>query len=210
MTRRNRNANGTGRRWLEAHVGYRGADCLIWPYSCCTPGYGQLAVTIGGKMRHTMAHRFMCELVHGPAPEGHEAAHSCGNRRCCNPAHLSWKTVSGNQYDRTRHGTHNTWGRRGKLKPIQIEQIRQLKGVEKSIETAAKYGITESNVRLIQAGKTWQPRKLRDWTDEEHAELVRALAAGTPLENLAAKMGRTFGSVRARAYNTGLLGNGQS
>lgn len=101
------------------------------------------------------AHRFMCQQTHGepPSPE-HHAAHSCGNRRCVNPKHLSWKTQRANQLDRRTHGTNNKT--KTKITQLQAEQIRQLKGIEIPPETAAKYGITESNVKLIQEGKTWR------------------------------------------------------
>ncbi len=44
-------------------------------------------------------HRLVCHAIHGapPAPEGWDAAHSCGNRACCNPAHLSWQTWQQNR-----------------------------------------------------------------------------------------------------------------
>jgi hypothetical protein len=35
----------------------------------------------------------MCELIHGPAPEGHEASHLCeDNWLCVSPDHLLWET----------------------------------------------------------------------------------------------------------------------
>jgi hypothetical protein len=139
-----------GFNWLIQQVDHQGDACLIWPFSCCTPGYGIFAVD----RKNHRAHRYMCELVNGVAPEGYLAAHSCGNRRCVNPKHLSWKTPAANQLDRREHGTHAK--ERRKLRPHQVLQIRSLKGIETSIETAAKYGVTESNIRMIQDGKTWQ------------------------------------------------------
>ena len=139
-----------GYHWIVQKIGYEGDDCIIWPFSCCTPGYGHFQY----QKKRTLAHRFMCEQKNGPAPDGYLAAHSCGNRRCVNPNHLSWKDHSGNQLDRTTHG--NRAMRRNKLTPNQIRQIRGLKGIETSVQTAAKYGVTESNIRLIQDGKTWQ------------------------------------------------------
>jgi hypothetical protein len=42
-----------------------------------------------------------------------------------------------------------------------------LKGLEKSDDTASRFGISESNVRLIQAGKTWRSSARRVFTRDE-------------------------------------------
>ena len=140
-----------GYNWIMENVGHQDDECLLWPFRLSTPGYAQFS----HEKKVYLAHRYMCRLTHGdpPAPEYH-AAHSCGNRRCVNPRHLIWKTQTDNQLDRRVHGTNNK--ARTKLTPLQAQQIRQLKGIETAIETAARYGITESNVRQIQEGKTWK------------------------------------------------------
>ncbi len=150
--------NPVGYRWIMQHVGHRGDDCLIWPYACCTPGYGVFMF----ETKRRLAHRFMCELTHGapPSPKSH-AAHSCGNRRCVNPRHINWKSQSDNQFDRRTHGTNLKT--RTKLNRRQAMQIRELKGTETSIQTAARYGVTESNVRQIQQGKTWRADRKMRW-----------------------------------------------
>lgn len=78
-------------KWLRAHTDYSHDWCLIWPFVSKLHGYGQF----GYLGKNYYAHRFMCELAHGPAPSPlHEAAHSCGrgHEGCVNPQHLSWKT----------------------------------------------------------------------------------------------------------------------
>lgn len=142
--------------WLIAHKDYVGDECLLWPFSCNTSGYGQL----GFNYKILTASREMCRLTHGDPPPGkNHAAHSCGNRRCVNPAHISWKSPRDNQLDRAAHGTAKTT--RAKLTRAKVEQIRQLHGVETRIETAAKYGVTESTIRGIQNGTLWGPNPKR-------------------------------------------------
>lgn len=142
-----------GYLWLIENIGHQGQECLLWPFAFCTPGYG---IFMHQKTNHR-AHRYMCEAVHGPAPESYQAAHSCGNRRCVNLQHLSWKSAAENQADRHLHGTNNKG--RSKLTLAQARQIRSLKGVETSIVTTAKYGVTESNVRSIQSGNSWNEQR---------------------------------------------------
>jgi len=42
----------------------------------------------GGRVAE-MFHRFIYRAHKGPIPEGHEVDHTCRNRACCNPDHLS-------------------------------------------------------------------------------------------------------------------------
>lgn len=128
------------------HVNHSGEACLIWPFAFTSSGYGKFS-----KKQH-YAHRYMCRLVHGDPPEGFQAAHACGNTKCVNPRHLSWKSTGDNQLDRRIHGTHAVTRR--KLTIEQVRQIRELNG-EKSTVLAARFGVSEANIRKVQTGVTW-------------------------------------------------------
>lgn len=140
---------GTSMKWVLDHVTYDKDYCLIWPFSK-VGGYGNLGYD--GKMLY--AHRVMCELVHGPAPEGKpHAAHSCGNghKGCVNPQHLSWKSVSENQKDRRQHGTHlGAVGSRTDLTENQVAQIRALRGVKSQAEVAKLFGVKRGCIQYWQ------------------------------------------------------------
>ena len=58
--------------------------CWIWTGSAASQGYGQFSV---GSVVWS-AHRFACELAHGPIPRGLVVDHLCFARRCVNPGHL--------------------------------------------------------------------------------------------------------------------------
>ena len=138
--------------WLMENYKSGGDRCLLWPFSCCTAGYG----SFGLDYKVYMAHRYVCKLAHGEPPSrAHHAAHSCGNRKCINPKHLSWKTGSENQRDRPHQGRPFT-GARKHLTPEQVREIRRLKGIRPSPALAQRFGCTESNIRHIQNRSTYR------------------------------------------------------
>lgn len=148
---------GKGIAFLRAHVADEDGDCLIWPMSRNKNGYA----LFGFEGKLLWAHRFICEMVHGPAPSPNlQAAHSCGRGKdgCVHPKHLSWKTKSGNLLDAVAHGTHagNVYGNRGQLKPAQVTAIRRLKGQMTQEQIALAFGITEPTVRDIYLGRTYR------------------------------------------------------
>lgn len=162
--------NGARADWIRKHLDYPNKDwCLIWPFDTSDTGYA----LFGSPPRKVS--RLMCEYRHGlaPTPE-HHAAHSCdrGHDACVNPWHLDWKTPTDNQIDRRRNGKY----RPRKLTPDQAREIRDLKGLEHTKNTAARFGVRESNVRLIQSGKTWR-EEAKDRYFLSDADVLRIRAA---------------------------------
>lgn len=150
---------GAAVKWLRDHAGYKGDGCLIWPFSRNgETGYGHFGYL--GEMLY--AHRFMCELVHGPAPEGKTyAAHHCGkgHEGCVHPEHIAWKTPYENALDRLTHGNNHKSGRkRNKLTPERAQQIRALKGRESQWKIARDFGVSQSTVSQIHRDVAWPVR----------------------------------------------------
>lgn len=145
--------NGKTYRWLVEHSTFAGPECLTWPFSTHPTGYG----TFGHNGGHFYAHRFMCELVHGPAPSPkHYASHNCGNGHlsCIHPGHLAWKTPYENAIDRLRHGNNHKAGRkRDKLTAEQASEIFALKGVMTQYEMAALYKVSRETISSIHTGR---------------------------------------------------------
>lgn len=146
--------NGGCFNWLLANAQHQGDDCLIWPFTRHPTGYG----AFGHFGKQNYAHRFMCQIAHGPPPSRkHQAGHSCGRGHdgCVNPRHLSWKTRSENQLDRRTHGTsqRNPGGRKGKLTETQIADIRALRGIRSQQYIARMFGVSRPTISFIFSGK---------------------------------------------------------
>ena len=132
-------------------------DCIFWPFST-KRGYPKLTGNDG--TRH-LAHRFVCEKKHGPAPSSDShAAHSCGNGHlgCINWRHLRWATPVENMADRIVHGTSNRGSRHGisKLKESDIPEIRrQIEKGRPQKEVAQDFGVSQSEISDINRGRVW-------------------------------------------------------
>lgn len=149
--------NGTCFRWLQEHRHHAGEDCLIWPFSRRQDtGYAQ--INHDGHNGH--AHRIMCRLAHGEAPEGQpEAAHSCGQGHlgCVHPGHLRWASRSENFLDKSGHGT-NPLGEdtsAAVLTEAQVLEIVALSKAHSQRYLARQFGVHRSTVRCILSGQTW-------------------------------------------------------
>jgi hypothetical protein len=123
-------------------------DCWDWMGSCGTPGYGNWGY--GGVQA---AHRATYTLFNGQ-PSG-LVLHQCGNRRCCNPAHLYDGTRQQNRRDSERHGTAPVGSRHGqsKLTEDQVLAIRSDSRMRKIV--AAEYGVSPTCVTHIRGRATW-------------------------------------------------------
>lgn len=136
-------------KWIRDHLDYPHQDCcLIWPFRTTNNGYG----TFMRDGKKVYVHRYICESIHGPAPsDEYQAAHSCnrGHEGCVNPHHLRWKTRSDNQKEAVFS--------RFKLTIEAATEIRSLKGVQTARAIASRFGVRESTVRDIQAGRIWKP-----------------------------------------------------
>ena len=147
-----------GNKWLLEHVTHEGDECLIWPYG--RDPYGRAKGSFGKGVTR-LAHRHMCALKHGPAPEGKpEAAHYCGNGHlgCVNPNHLRWATRQENEDDKLIHGTRVRGERVGSaiLTEQQVRDIREIATVFEFPIIAQEFGVTRGCIRSIVTRKTWR------------------------------------------------------
>ena len=81
----------------------RGQDeCWNWDGKLHPTGYG----FVNYKNKRQSAHRLFYTFFKGAIPPGMHILHSCDNRACVNPAHLSVGTIQDNLEDMRRKGRH--------------------------------------------------------------------------------------------------------
>ena len=78
-------------------------DCWEWTAGLDGKGYGAFAV----KGRMVQAHKYSYSLFKGSIPDGLFVLHSCDNRKCVNPKHLSLGTNADNVHDMLSKGRQN-------------------------------------------------------------------------------------------------------
>lgn len=135
----------------------RGDGCWLWLASCDTNGYGMFGVS-RGKTRKAM--RIMWEWANGRMLEAGECVmHSCDNRRCVNPSHLSVGTHAENMRDMSLRGRSARGERssRAKLTSGDVVEIRRLKATGMSSrDIAAMFGVTYGPIDQIVRRATWR------------------------------------------------------
>ena len=145
--------NGTAEERFWRHV-QKLDSCWEWRAAKSSTGYGQF---YAGK--RYAAHRYAYELANGPIPDGMVVMHSCDNRSCVNPAHLSIGTKLDNSRDMARKRRYRIPGYKGeqhgeaKLTDAAVEEI--LTTHTKGRDLATKYGVSESAISHVRCGKSW-------------------------------------------------------
>lgn len=124
-------------------------------------GYGYVGLARDGTHQNYRAHRLVLQAHIGLPSGTEEARHLNGNRADNRLSNLAWGTRKENTEDRRRHGTlrgahqgakhHNA-----KLSEDAIEAIfNQRAGGMKQRDIARFWGVTQSNISRVLAGKTW-------------------------------------------------------
>lgn len=149
--------DGAPQRFIEQSLTIQTDDCIIWPFSTNSDGYGNY----GADGVVLKAHRTVCERVHGPAPNRHEAAHNCGRRNCINHRHLRWATHAENMADTIAHGTHNRGDRSGRAKLTwpKVRSIRARYAAGEDIPAlAASFGVSKPAIYHVVLNERWIER----------------------------------------------------
>lgn len=151
-----------GRFWRQVDKGGKD-DCWNWTAKSKVSGYGVIS-TGGRNGKKILAHRLSWELCNGPIPDhedyhGMVVMHSCDNRLCVNPRHLSLGRQIDNVHDMLNKGREVNNPATGSkhhsttINEIEAAEIFRMPGKYRDI--AVKFGCTINTVKGIKASKTW-------------------------------------------------------
>ena len=132
-------------------------ECILWPHAKNEHGYGRLHFN----GRRWYAHRLALFLTSGAPPDGKaDAAHSCRNRDCFNPVHLSWKSSADNWADMHRDGTAPV-GEAHSSAILTESAVREIRaavpvyGQQTILRLAEKHGVSVTTARHARSGRRW-------------------------------------------------------
>lgn len=130
------------------------SGCREWQGPLNAAGYGQLAERwILSAFGIKGAHRLMVHLVHGFefTDRRQHVMHSCHNRRCVNPEHLSVGTPAQNMRDACLEGSFDK-----KLTPAKVEMIRAARhaGIN-GYAIAAHYQVQPTMIYKVANYRAW-------------------------------------------------------
>lgn len=134
----------------------RADGCWVWTAGTHR-GYGLFRVQHGRPMAR--AHRLSYEWAKGPIPPGLVVMHSCDNKRCVNPAHLS----IGTQHENVCQAVERALMPRGqrkcnaKLSTRQVHEIRERCAAGESMRRLAlEFGVSAPTVQAIVHHRKWR------------------------------------------------------
>jgi hypothetical protein len=120
-------------------------------------------------------HRLVAMAFIGQPLDGQVVNHNDGNKTNNTVANLEWATQSANLRHAYAMGLKTGSDMRGvrngraKLTPAQVAEIRALKGAERHIDVARRYGVSKATIHYIQSGKHWKDAewpealRVREW-----------------------------------------------
>jgi len=147
------------RFWSKVRKGNQ-AVCWTWMGALNSSGYGVLGVI--GTTKLVLAHRYAYQQAHPQEMiDGKIVMHSCDNRRCVNPDHLSVGDSQANVQDMYNKGRQARKGGDGHGRAVltwaDVRHIRATySGKYGELQSLCRvYKVTKSTLMALLAGRTW-------------------------------------------------------
>ncbi len=127
--------------------------CMPWTKASQSEGYGVIGV---GRASLWRTHRLSWVLFVAPVPDALSVLHKCDHPPCFNPAHLFVGDQLANVRDAQSKGRTCCGAANGqsKLCASDIQAVRVSN--ESQVSLASRYGVNQSTISRIRAGKRWQ------------------------------------------------------
>lgn len=147
----------TTKSFIDAALASETDNCIVWPFSVGSHGYGDFRDADG----HHLAHRYVCRAAHGEPFDDADASHAvgCTTRLCINKRHLSWKSRAANLEDRRAAGTLPARETHccAILTEAAVTAIRsapRVRGI--GVELARQYGVHPNTIYAVRDGRSWK------------------------------------------------------
>lgn len=140
--------------WEKVRLTADTARCWEWQGCRLKTGYGTTSLF----NKKTRAHRMAFYFANGYMPK-HFVLHSCDNRLCVNPNHLSEGDAARNLREMSERGRSYHGNRHHFCKITEADAIRvkaMLSDGVPQADIAREFGIVQSAVSRINTGKNWK------------------------------------------------------
>ena len=149
------NAKKIERFWSKVE---KTEGCWNWIASTTSDGYGHFKILNKSKASHRVSFELHNQRTIG---EGMVIMHSCDNRKCCNPLHLTEGTHQDNMTDMVSKGRQNPGSKRhnSKLTESQVLEIREIYAIENHKthrQLGDEYGVSSNTISCILIKKVWK------------------------------------------------------
>lgn len=135
-------------------------DCIIWPFSVDSHGYGQVSVGGDSGRKVVLAHRYSLMIYCSPLDPKSHACHTCDTPRCVNHNHLYWGNRQTNTDDmvsrgRSCRGEKSHWSHLSEADVREIFRLRETTSMTQ-LQIAERFNVDDSTVWSILSGLSWR------------------------------------------------------
>lgn len=128
--------------------------CWLWTGCTNNQGYGRIRyndITL-------LAHRVSWQIRFGEIPTGLLVLHTCDNRICVNPQHLSLGTQKDNMLDANNKGRLISGEKHynSKLTQEDVSAIKSMLSYRSCAEIGRMFGVSSRNISSIKLGQSWK------------------------------------------------------